>query len=103
MNEFELKREAKKIEVLLSGDLTASVASELAPGLRKIIDKGASEVRFHLGNTTIIDSTGIGLLIATYNTMKKHDGAVHLDEASEDILRLLQSMRLEKRLCITAR
>ena len=103
MSEFEVKLDGDKMTVVLSGDLTASVASHLKPVLQKSLTEGAGEVTFDLGQTVIIDSTGIGLLIATYNTLAKKSGAVRVVLASDDIYRLLQSMRLETRLCVSKR
>jgi anti-sigma B factor antagonist len=103
VKEFEVKRDGEKVEVILEGDLTAAIVPELKSALQEILNEGALEVEFDFGRTTIIDSTGIGLLIATYNSLVKKNGTVRIILASEDVFRLLQSMRLEKRLCVTKR
>ncbi|MEM5785686.1 MAG: STAS domain-containing protein [Syntrophobacteraceae bacterium] len=104
MNEFELRRDGEKLFVVLDRDLTASVVPGLKSDLRAELEKGVLEVEFDLTNTAILDSTGIGLLIATYNSItKKNGGSVRVVRASDDIFRLLQSMRLETRLLVTKR
>lgn len=103
MSKLELKRDGQRIGVILEGDFTASVVPELKPSLQKALQEGMMEVEFDFGKITAIDSTGIGFLIATYNSLSKRDGTVRVVQASEDIFLLLQSMRLEKRLCVSKR
>jgi anti-anti-sigma factor len=103
VNELELKRDEDKIRVVLDSDLTASVVPALKSALQQALAEGVRDVEFDFARTTVIDSSGIGLLIATYNTLVKSNGTVRVVLASEDIFRLLQSMRLEKRLCVSRR
>lgn len=103
MKALEIKVDESKVSVPIEGDLTASVVPELKAALGEALGSGALQVEFDLGKTTIIDSTGIGLLIATYNSLAKRGGSVQVVKASEDIFRLLQSMRLEKRLGVCKR
>ena len=101
MNECEIKRNGEKISVALGGDLTASMIPELKTALQEALGEKTGEVEFDFGKTVVIDSTGIGFLIATYNSLMKSNGTVRVVRASDDIFRLLQSMRLEKRLCVS--
>lgn len=103
MEGFEVKRDGSKVGVALKGDLTATLVPELKSALQEMLNEGILEIEFDFGNTTIIDSTGIGLLIATYNSLAKKNGSVNIVRASEDIFRLFQVMRLEKRLCVSKR
>ncbi len=103
MNPFELKREGNSLSVLLAGDLTAVLALTLKPELQQALQEGVTEINFDLGKTTVIDSVGIGLLVATHNSLKKIDGRLHVTQVSEDIFHLLQSMRLDQRLGVVSR
>lgn len=103
MNGFELKHDGNKLSVVFEGDLTVSVVTALKPALQKSLGDDVGHVEFDLGKTVFIDSTGIGLLIATYNSLAKKNGTVSVVSVSEDIFHLLQSMRIEKRLCVTKR
>jgi anti-anti-sigma factor len=58
---------------------------------------------FDLGKTAMLDSSGIGLLIATCNSLERKKGKMRVLQASSDILRLLQSMRLAGRLNVSGR
>lgn len=103
MKEFEMKRDGDRVRLELQGDFTATVVPEAKSALLKAMEEGAMEVEFDFGKTVVIDSTGIGFLIATYNSLSKKGGVVRVVLASEDIYRLLQSMRLEKRLSVSTR
>lgn len=103
MTEFELKRDGDRVRLELQGDFTAAVVPQAKSALLKAMEEGAMEVEFDFGKTVVIDSTGIGFLIATYNSLAKRGGVIRVVLASEDIYRLLQSMRLEKRLSVSTR
>ena len=62
-----------------------------------------TEIVFDLAATVMLDSSGIGLLIATSNTIARQQGRVRVLNLSADILRLLQSMRLASRLNASGR
>jgi anti-sigma B factor antagonist len=100
---FAVQRDGNKMSVLMEGDLTAAIAPGLKSTLQEALAGDVLEVEFDFEKTTVIDSTGIGLLIATYNSLSKKNGTVRVVKASEDIFHLLQSMRLEKRLCVGKR
>jgi anti-anti-sigma factor len=103
VNEFELKWYGNKVAVAFDGDLTASGVPDLKAALQKALEDGALEVEFDLSKASVIDSTGIGILIAAYNSLAKRNGTVRLIIGSDDIFRMFQSMRLEKRLCVSKR
>lgn len=95
--------ENRQCQVTLTGDLTAATIPELQPALRSVLDQGASELVFDLPNAVMLDSSGIGLLIAAANTTARRGGRISVTNVSADILRLLQMMRLVDRLNATGR
>ena len=102
MSQFDLKRDGKMLTVVSGGDFTAVLIPDLKPAVQKAIEEGITEVVFDLGKTTILDSTGIGFTIAVYNSLTKKGGTMRVVNVSDDILRLLQSMRLDQRLGVKA-
>ena len=88
---------------MLGGDLTASNVPELRTGLKTELDQGADEVIFDFGKTVMLDSSGIGLLVATHNSLAPKQGKLQVVSVSDDILRLLHSMRLVNRLNVSGR
>jgi anti-anti-sigma factor len=89
--------------VKMKGDLTAILVPELQACLKEMINKGAREVVFDLANTAMLDSSGMGLLIAAANSLAPMGGNVRVTNVCPDIFRLLQSMRLTARLNVSAR
>jgi anti-sigma B factor antagonist len=89
--------------VTLEGNLTAMVVPGLQAALKRALEQGAKELVFDLANTGMLDSSGMGLLIAAANSLARLGGRIRVINVSPDILQLLQSMRLTTRLNVTGR
>ena len=89
--------------VQLMGDLTAVMVPDLQAGLKQVLQKGARNLVFDLTSTRMLDSSGMGLLIAAANSLAAIGGKVSVTNVSPDIFRLLQSMRLTLRLNVSGR
>jgi anti-anti-sigma factor len=100
---FVLHKDGPVCRVDLEGDLTASMAQSMQAELRQLVEQDTREIIFNLARTVILDSSGIGLLIATYNSLSRRQGSVKVIEASPDIMHLLQSIRLVDRLRASGR
>ena len=103
MANYTIVTSGKQCRVVLAGDLTAPRVPELQAALRKELVPAVTEVIFDLGQTATLDSSGIGLLIATNNSLARQQGCIRVQNVSPDLLRLLQSMRLVSRLNTTGR
>jgi serine/threonine-protein kinase RsbW len=89
--------------VRLKGDLTAALVPDLQASLKEMLSKGARDLDFDLASTTMLDSSGMGLLIAAANSVAPNGGKVRVTNVCPDIFRLLQSMRLTSRLNVSGR
>ncbi len=98
MSGYTMELEEGQCRVILEGDLTSPLIPDLQSALKKNLQDGAREIVFDLGKTAMLDSSGIGLLIAACNSLAKSQGKMRVINVSPDILRLLQSMRLVARL-----
>jgi len=87
--------------VRLTGDLTAGLVPDLQIALKSLLDEGATDLLFDLEKTVMLDSSGMGLLIATSNSLARAGGRMKVTNVSPDILRLLQCMRLAARLNVS--
>ena len=92
----EITRDGDKVIVKPGKDIVASMAEELKKELKQALDDGAAELTIDLSGTEMMDSMGIGVLIAAHNSLKKIGGRLELTNASDDIVKLLQNMRLDK-------
>lgn len=84
-------------------DIVASVAPQFREKLKEIVDRGVKELIVDLTQVEMIDSIGMGLLIATHNSLSKAGGKLSLINASTDIFGLLRTMRLDKHFLISGR
>ncbi len=79
-----------------AGDIVASVADELRARLKEILQGGDASLVIDLSRVELIDSVGIGLLIAVHNTLGKKGGRLSLRHVNADLAALLRTMRLDK-------
>lgn len=89
--------------VRMTGDLIASAVPGLQAELKALLGGGVRELVFDLGGAAMLDSTGIGLLIAAANSTSLCAGRIEVINVSADISKLLQSMRLTDRLNVKGR
>ena len=78
------------------GDIVASVVNELKAELKGVVEGDLTTLVFDLAETKMIDSMGIGILIATYNSLKKRNVPMVLVRVSPEITSLLKNMRLNQ-------
>ena len=103
MAAYVIEQNGQQGSVKLTGDLTAIVVPDLQAGLKEVLGKGVREVVFDLASTAMLDSSGMGLLIATANSLAPNGGKVRVTNVCPEIFRLLQSMRLTARLNVSER
>jgi len=83
-----------------AGDIVASMADDLRTQLKDIVAQLAGPLTIDLARVELIDSVGIGLLIAVHNTLSKKGGRLTLAHVSPDLATLLRTMRLDKHFSI---
>jgi anti-anti-sigma factor len=77
-------------------NLAASHVADLRTELLELTRDAPTEVLLDLSSVEIIDSSGIGLIIALNNSLQSDRAQLKVIEASEDIYGLLTSMRLDR-------
>lgn len=83
-----------------SGDIVAATVAELRSSLRDLLASGVRQLALDLTNVKMVDSAGLGLLIATHNSLKKVGGQLSVIEASPDVMELLTTMRMHQHFSI---
>jgi anti-anti-sigma factor len=91
-----VRQEGTKAVVEPAGDMVALTASELRPVLRQLVQEGVRDLVVDLCRVTMMDSSGLGLLIATHNSLRKVGGVLAVVHASDDVLELFRSMRIQQ-------
>jgi len=77
-------------------DLVASHSAELRDQLRTLISQGARSVVLDFSQVRMVDSAGLGMLIAAHNSLKKVEGELAVTECSGEILELFRTMRIHQ-------
>jgi anti-anti-sigma factor len=103
MSSYQTMRTDEGSRIAVVGGLTSLLVPELQQTLKTEVENGARQVTFDLQETTMLDSSGIGLLIATFNTLTQKDGKIAVINVPPQILKLLRSIRLITRLNVSGR
>lgn len=84
-----------------AGDLTASRLPALRMRLQEKVNAGIIHLTLDLSETRMVDSAGLGLLIAAHNSLKAHGGELKVIHASNDILDLFRTMRIHQHVSVS--
>ncbi len=77
-------------------DIVASMANEFRSDLHDLVQEKPKMVIIDLKGVGMVDSVGIGVLIATHNSMVKAGGEIKVINASSEIYTLFHTMRLNR-------
>jgi len=100
---FEIRREGETAVVAMHGDVVASSVPELRPALRDLVRSGLRDMVVDLVDTTMIDSTGVGLLLSAFNSLSKVQGKFAVVNASDEILELFRTLRIHQHFRVAGR
>ncbi len=97
MTETVINRNGEHTAVVQpAGDVVAAQVPELRTALRSAVAEGVRDMTLDFAAVQMVDSTGLGLLIAAHNSMRKVGGRLEVIHASKEILQLFQSMRIHQ-------
>jgi anti-anti-sigma factor len=82
------------------GDIVASMAVVFKERLRESIADNPGGLTIDMARVAMVDSVGLGLLIATHNSLTKTNGQLRLANTCDDVLKLLRVMRLDRHFLI---
>ncbi len=82
-------------------DIVAASVPDLRTKLRGIVEDGVRELVIDLTGVQMVDSSGIGLLISAYNSLRKVGGRLAVIHASAEILDLFQTMRMHQHFSVS--
>ena len=74
----------------VSGELDLYKAPELQALTARAIDAGSKNLIVDLSRVTFLDSTGLGILVATLNRLRRMSGSLALIVSDYDIERMLE-------------
>ena len=95
-----IAREGNVVTITPGQDLVSTMVPEFKRELGAVLAESPAQLRLDLSGTQLMDSIGIGVIIATHNSMKKNGAALVIANASENIVKLFKSMRLDQHLTL---
>jgi anti-anti-sigma factor len=102
MNEMLIIHEDGKAVLRPAGDVVAATVPELRTAMKEAVGTGAQHMVVDLSNTRMVDSSGLGLLIAAHNSLQKTGARLSVIHATADILQLFRTMRIHQRFSVSS-
>ena len=93
---ISVTQQEEKTVLRLDHDLVASKVPEIKEQLKELV-AADQQIAVDLKDVQMVDSTGIGLLMAAHNSLQKKMRSLEILNASAEIRKLFQTMRLDKR------
>lgn len=81
-------------------DIVSATSDRLKEELLSIISNGSKAITVDMEKISIVDSTGLSVLISTHNSLKKEGNSLELKNVSDNIKKLLAITRLDKHFVI---
>lgn len=92
---FKTSQQSGVTVIAIEGNLMGGPdASSLNDKLMELVDAKKTQVVIDLGGVSIINSSGLGMLIKGASTMKSAGGGLKIANASDKILELIKVTRL---------
>jgi anti-sigma B factor antagonist len=94
-------RKTNKKTIKPGKDITGLIVEDLRVKLLKHINQDIKELAIDMKGINMIDSTGLGVLIATRNSLDQAGGLLKLTNVSENIGNLLKMIGIDRYLMNT--
>jgi anti-sigma B factor antagonist len=100
--EFELVVTVLEDEAVISviGELDFSTAPRLREQILELMKDGTTRLVIDLSRLDFVDSSGLGVLVATLKRMRERDGTLMLRSPSANTSKVLQVSGLDKLLLV---
>jgi anti-anti-sigma factor len=95
IREVQMEKPDEKV-VKPGGDIVASIAADFRQDLLKEVKSGVKRLVVDLNDVEMVDSVGIGVLVAAHNSLSKNGGQMTVSNVSQDIFNLFKIMRLDQ-------
>lgn len=97
MTEFQVDHTDRGIGVVTPvGRLTMASARQLTDAVTSLVDAGTTHVVVDLGETTFLDSSGLGALIAGLKRCRQGGGDLRLARPTEQVTAVLSLTNLDR-------
>ncbi|MGD9825395.1 STAS domain-containing protein [Desulfobacter sp.] len=83
-------------------DVVASMAEGFKGELLSAVNASQGNLVIDLGGVNMVDSVGIGVIIAAYNSLSQSNRQLKVINVAQDIYGLFSTMRLNRRFTVEA-
>ncbi len=97
--DFEVDERAGRIDVRVRGELDTQAVFRLEPTLDALPERSPSkEVVFDLRELTFVDSSGLGVLVAADERLRRHGAGTRFLRPPEPVMRIFRLAALDEAL-----
>jgi len=96
----EIVRDGETTVVRPGIDIVASMAEDFKKELLSAINDYSGDFIIDLAGVEMVDSVGIGMIIATHNTLDQAGRTLKVVNVSKDVYGLFSTMRLNRRFTV---
>lgn len=89
-------RKTNKKTIKPGKDIAGSIVEDLRVKLLKLINQDVSELAIDMKGINMIDSTGLGVLIAARNSLDQAGRLLRLTNVSENIMSLFKMIGIDR-------
>lgn len=91
----EVVRDSGVFSIRPGQDIVATMVPQFKQEVMELLAEEPLELRLDMEGVEMMDSIGIGLLIAIHNSLRKKGASLVVFNASANIAKLFRSMRLD--------
>jgi anti-sigma B factor antagonist len=96
----KVTKDEGRVVVKPEKDVVASMVNDFRSELQSLVKEQPAEMIIDMDGVNMVDSVGIGVIIATFNSLNKTGGTFTLTNVSKDIFSLFSTMRLDQHFSI---
>ncbi len=96
----EIVKDGDKTLIKPGKDVVASMAEEFKTELLNTINDSEGKLILDLSGVDMVDSVGIGVIIATHNSLNQAGRKMKVVNVSKDVYGLFTTMRLNRRFTV---
>ncbi len=96
MSDSEIIKTENEITVKPGRNIIASLADEFRAELHALVQEKPDQITIDMTGVEMVDSVGIGVMIAVHNSLTKNGGTLKIKNADKNIRNLFSTMRLDR-------
>src|SRR6266540_3332843 len=94
--DFNLNTQEDSAVLSIGGELDALSVCDLRPVINRIGEEQPSKVLIDLSHLRLIDSSGVGAIVALFKKVKAYEGSLAVVGVQEQPLAILRLLRLDR-------